>query len=231
MFVAGVGTWRRALHWQRSTHSQQPGTDFQVKFQNPTSSWFWLFLNSQSSLFCIFGIFSFKCSLSQRTQIQSPGGSETSRCKVKVKEQLTIMGWYVTMKKNQNVSKVILFHPLKTAEFKQQVDSPGLEQTSMVHYSLEPLQGSMETFDPRENWTHFGQQLVMVRSRSLTPSRWRTLRLEVWDIWSSKGPHQNISYIISWNSAVWNIYPSWLKKTTDIECGRVPNIIRKHLMT
>ena len=52
-----------------------------------------------------------------------------------------------------------------------------VEQSSMGHHSLEPLQGSMETFDPRENWTHFGQQLVMVRS--LTPSRCRTLKLEV----------------------------------------------------
>ena len=59
-----------------------------------------------------------------------------------------------------------------------------VEQSSMGHHSLEPLQGSMETFDPRENWTHFGQQLVMVRS--LTPSRCRTLKLEVWDVCSSE---------------------------------------------
>ena len=87
----------------------------------------------------------------------------------------------VDINDGHNIPKVIVFNPslLKSwdACLIKQVDSQDLEQTSMGHHSLEPLQGSMETFDPRENWTHFGQQLVMVRS--LTPSRSRTLKLEV----------------------------------------------------
>ena len=51
------------------------------------------------------------------------------------------------------------------------------DHTSMGHHSLQPLHSSIECFDPRENWTWFGQQLVRVRS--ITPSRRRTFSLEV----------------------------------------------------